>query len=44
MDLDKYFENEEPGIWVEPEKKTVNIKSEITVEKPIDLRNEITRN
>lgn len=42
--IDKYFENEETGIWVEPEKKTVDIKSEITVEKPIDLRisNEIS--
>ena len=41
MEIDKYFENEELGIWKEPEKKTVNIKSEITVKKTIDLRNEV---
>lgn len=38
INIDKYFENEESGIWIEPEKKTVNIKSKITVEKSIDLR------
>lgn len=43
--IDKYFENEEPGIWEEPKKKSIDIKAEITVEEePIDLRisNEIS--
>lgn len=33
--VDKYFENEEPGVWIEPEKKTIPCKISITVE-PID--------
>lgn len=37
MDLSKLFENEEPGVFVEPGYKRVDCKVALSIEKPIDL-------